>query len=219
MNSWLKFYKEYSKTKEYISKEQEAIQKVRDYGGNSACMFSGGKDSTVLLDILCKHYKPVLYIHHYKFNYDLMPPEYSKKLLKNMYVIMEQKADAHKSIYTSRNDTAADFFMAINKFTKKFNIKTIFSSLRSEESIKRKNLLRKEDIKFQNCRNIPILKDFMVRDIWAYIAKHRVPYLDEWYDRPDKRFASFNPKRKWERGGDWWGWTKGFWGCQSGREN
>ena len=136
----------------------------------------------------------------FHYDYELyMPRVLEKKILANLREINRDKfkveivrrgSKDRKSAYSYRK-----FWTSIQKIAKKYNVSHIISSLREEESIKRKFLIQHD--RLFGFKNLHLIRNWTWRDVWAYIVRYNVPYI-HYYDRISKitdysrsRFVTF----------------------------
>lgn len=215
------FYRGYAKTKLFKNKLSESINKIKsiDRNKNVMCLYSGGKDSTVVLDLMLKYCRGRLHEFHFDWG-NYIPAKFESEIKNNFFKIFQKY---HKSLtghnFKQENKKAISgkyegddqlFFIKVNEIIKKNKIDIVLSSLRAQESIKRKNILTKQKSLF-GAENLHVIRDWNTEDIWAYIFSNNLPF-HSWYDNPKKRFSVFMTDgivKDFE--GHNWLWNKDIW--------
>lgn len=148
--------------------------------------FSGGKDSTCVLDLVLKHSKDVL-VYHFYFGKYYVPYELEQQIIQNAKKIGAKRILVKTSKqYEILKREAINVLMKYYKkimepyfITKGYDI--VFLGLRKEESLKRK---RKIENSFfvGEIKEIYPIQNWTWVDVWAYIVVNDLPYL-EIYDK------------------------------------
>lgn len=187
----------------YKKHKKQAIELVKNaliaQKGTWVVSYSGGKDSTVLLDLCVKAgWKgPLLYIYYSKYE----NPEENLKMIEwatKHYGLELHQVDAPGEIYTYRQighffilpstdeerkavaKTNREYKGAVNKYVKKQDWIGQFIGMRIDESGQRKQTLGcRGPLYFAKTRGTwtccPIYR-WSGKDIWAYIVENDLPY-------------------------------------------
>lgn len=200
----------HSRTKGYKHRIEEAIQTaqkaIKEIGGNHALSYSGGKDSTVMLDICLRAgFKGELIQFFYsefenpKMNLE-MAGMIAEKIGLNLhrlkcYSSKEAWNEAGRFYVVPSNDlekrlvrkVSEDFGKQSNKISKENGYKLHFIGMRKAESKQRRMTLGSRGLTYYaktreavTCCPIGKLID---DDIWAYIICNNLPYIS-CYDNP-----------------------------------
>ena len=186
--AWKDTFIMHSETEQFqtlFCKTKENIKTILNHFEKSYIAYSGGKDSCVLLDLVLNlNTKTPAY--HWDYGPYLIPREIEYKLINNAF-----KIGVHRLIYaTSDKYRKHQNYVWYKEFLGKelpklanagFDLS--FIGLRAEESYKRrqktKTLLSNDNYM---CNAFP-LKDWTYKDIYAYLLKNNVPYLEKHYDK------------------------------------
>lgn len=194
----------HSQTKGYKRRIKEAIQTsqkaIKEIGGNHALSYSGGKDSTVMLDICLKSGFNGDLIQFFYSEYenpkmnlvmgDNMSKKYSLKLYRlKCYSSKEAWDEAGRFFVVPSNDlekslvrkVAADFGKQSNKISEENGYNLHFIGMRKAESKQRRMTIGSRGLTYYTktrngftCCPIGKLTD---DDIWAYIISNNLPYI------------------------------------------
>lgn len=200
----------HSKTKGYKRRIEEAMQTaqkaIKEIGGNHALSYSGGKDSTVMLDICLKAgFKGDLMQFFYseyensQMNLEMadnMSEKYRLKLYRiKCYSSKEAWDEAGRFFAVPSNDlekslarkVSADFGKQSKKISQENGYNLHFIGMRKAESRQRRMTLGSRGLTYYTktrnaftCCPIGKLTD---DDIWAYIVSNNLPYIS-CYDNP-----------------------------------
>jgi phosphoadenosine phosphosulfate reductase len=201
--------------KSKINKAREVLDMARNkYGDRLAIAWTGGKDSTLILDIVKKHFGfipfPALFIDStmeyeeiYQFidkyttlwKIELFIEQYSDDDLKRFY----STQDIEKKKKIIREAKIYSIKKAINKYSLEGYIVGIRRDEHEARSKERYASPREDHIRIH-----PIL-DFSEQDVWKYIKKYNVPY-SSLYDRGyrslgEKHFSKPIKENEKERSG------------------
>ncbi len=207
----------WSKTDEFKEKVNEArriIKNALDLYGSDKCFisFSGGKDSTVLLNLVYSIDKNVLVVH-WDYGKYFIPRKIHEEIINILkwhdakYIVATSTAyERYKR--KARNVLGRHYIGKFLKYMYEQGYRLVFIGLRKEESIRRKIRLKdyfeKDKSGLINC--YPIM-NWSYKDVWAYIYSRKIPYLSV-YDRYNKvlghnrsRFVTLFDKEFEDRGG------------------
>lgn len=193
----------HAKSWNFINKVDQAnklIKKALTQGTKFYVSWSGGKDSTVVLDLVQRQ-QPDISVLHIKSGYEL--PDgygYILQLVKDLrlnFTEMQTPIDylqlcqefglphvrskaTQKKVVSMIKKNPANEWALTNNYT------GLFWGIRAEESVSRRNLARCKGARFIDKNNIirisPII-DWTVKDIWAYFVYAQIPvnpvYLHE----------------------------------------
>lgn len=190
-DEWKKYFLLWSRTEEYLKKLSEA-EKVIDDALNDFkkpyISYSGGKDSTALMHMVLKHNAEVTVVH---WDYG---PYYLPRAIEKEIIKIARKCGAKEirvltsSLYEKLGRKAVNVLgrhfigVEIPKLIRE-GFDCAFIGLRAEESVKRR--FRTDGFRETDRRgivNVFPLRNFTWRDVWAYIASEKVPYLS-YYDK------------------------------------
>ena len=178
---WTRFFKAWAKSEDFKKRVQEAESVVKLAKERVMVLFSGGKDSTVVLHLVTKFFDDAV-VFHFDYGAELMPRHVEAEVLENLQKIIREKAISIRIIrgnYGRSNTENARFYKhwwaAIEDTIKKYRVKTVVGSLRAEESIKRKRLVSSQAT-IRGVSNIFPLKNWSWKDVWAYIISNELPY-------------------------------------------
>jgi len=201
---WRQTFTMHSETEsfqELLEKTKKTIDLILSKFKKPYIAYSGGKDSCVLLDLIL-HINPKIIVFHWDYGPNLIPRIIEYRLINNAF-----KIGAERFIYVT-----SDRYLTNQKYVwyKDFLDKELpklskagfdlsFIGLRAEESIiraiKTKNILSHD--KYM-CNAFP-LRDWTYRDVYAYLLKNKIPYLEKHYDKYSKlmgydksRFVTFH---------------------------
>ena len=194
----------HSQTKGYKRRVEEAMQEtqkaIKEIDGNHVLSYSGGKDSTVMLDICMKcGFKGDL-IQFFYSEYenpimnldmaDMMSKKYGLKLYRlKCYSSKEAWDEAGRFFVVPSNvlekslvrKVAADFGKQSSKISQENEYNLHFIGMRKVESKQRRMTLGNKGLTYYantrksfTCCPIGKLKD---DDIWAYIVSNHLPYI------------------------------------------
>lgn len=200
----------HSKTKMYKRRIEDAMETARkaisEINGNHALSYSGGKDSTVMLDICMKAGFNGDLIQFFYSEYenpkmnldiaDMMSERCGLKLYRlKCYSSKEAWDDSGRFFVIPSNDlekrlvrkVASDFGKQSNKISEKNGYRLHFIGMRKAESNQRRMTLGSKGLTYYaktrngiTCCPIGNLTD---NDIWAYIISNNLPYIS-CYDNP-----------------------------------
>jgi len=175
---WIKTFRLWSETEEYFNRIKQA-QKITKAAlskyNNPYLAFSGGKDSTVMLDMVLKEY-PWIPVWHWDYGDQLMPREIEEEVINNAKLIGVNNLFVEKRVGSDARVNSGSgykqFFGSIDNLRKKHGWDLGFIGVRQEESYKRKSNYKNFIVK-NNC--YPLLK-LTWMDVWAYIVSNDLPY-------------------------------------------
>lgn len=175
--------------RELVSKTKSLIRNVLSSFKLPYVAFSGGKDSTVMLDLLIKE-RPEITVIHWDFGPYYIPRNIYNSLVKNAGNIGVKNLRIHTSKkYHSQkrraiNVLGSDFLGKLVPSLAKEGFDLAFIGLRAKESYKRRAKTKNYVVPFQShMMNCYPLRDWSYKDVWAYIVQNNVPYLSEFYDK------------------------------------
>jgi 3'-phosphoadenosine 5'-phosphosulfate sulfotransferase (PAPS reductase)/FAD synthetase len=174
--------------KEKVSTTKRIIKTALKQFEKHYIAFSGGKDSTALLDLVLNQDQEITVVH-WDFGPYYMPRDIYDHIIENAKEIgtKDLRTPTSKKYEKLKrkaiNVLGQDF---LGKYIPKMveeGYDLAFIGLRARESCKRRAKLNnyiKHDGTMFNCYPI---RDWSYKDVWAYIVKHELPYLNEFYDR------------------------------------
>jgi 3'-phosphoadenosine 5'-phosphosulfate sulfotransferase (PAPS reductase)/FAD synthetase len=184
-------YKLNAQTKRYKNlvyrTEQEIIETLKQFK-NISVSFSGGKDSTVLLDLVGRNFPDVF--TYVKDSNALFPDTWNLiEIYKKKYKFFIVKSDyTWQEIYKMREKKRISLAQGMiwnvydpaKKFIREHNIDVQCIGLRANESRVREMRFKiYGHLRIHKQIGIPCyypLKDWRVEDIWSYIEEHNLPY-------------------------------------------
>lgn len=199
----------HARTKGYkyrIRKASEEAEKAIKYSGRHALSYSGGKDSTVLLDICVKAGFKGDLIQFFYSRYenpelnlaiaDIMSEKYGLALYRlKCYSAQEAWDEAGRFFVVPANGTerklvrkvASDFGKQAKLISEEKGYNLHFIGMRKKESKQRTMTLAHKGLTYYastrksfTCCPIGNLTD---DDVWAYIVSNKLPYIS-YYDNP-----------------------------------
>lgn len=189
-----------------VAKAKEVIKKATEKGGEWIISFSGGKDSSVMLDLIysCGYKFPLQFFYYSPYETPEATVEIAKKFsvkydmplnIVKVYSCAEAWEEAGRFFCIPQNEkekllvrkTSTDFRKKSAAIIKNKNACGVFVGMRKDESkIRRMAISMHGKLYFAKDRHAwcctPIA-DFSADDIWAYIFKYNLPYLSV-YDNP-----------------------------------
>ena len=178
----------HSKHEDYLEHVKEANKNIEYVLENykPVLLYSGGKDSLVLLHMVMQHTTDVpVYYHDYGYDYESeqkkMPEDFTKEILEIAY---ETKAE---HIHIS-NPSSTDFFGQLFKYMEKEGLNLELLGIRGGESITRKNRVKGSLVRKEGVRTLAFpIRYLTTDDIWAYLVSNNVRYLSyyDYYARLD----------------------------------
>lgn len=187
---WREYFKTWSKTEEFKEKVRIAINiidKALNKYDKCFISFSGGKDSTTLMNLVLKRNKNILVVHWDYGRYFIPRPIFKEivKIIeyhtKNYRIFTSQLYEKYKR--SARNILGRHFIGRVIPILKSEGYECAFIGLRAEEGVRRrertKNYFENDKSGIVNCYPI---RDWSWRDVWAYIISNKVPYL-KLYDK------------------------------------
>lgn len=160
--------------------------------------FSGGKDSTVLLDMVLRQ-APEITVWNWDYGREMMPAVFQDEIIHNARNIgARDMVIASDPRCAGRDDAVGEwyrvFFQRISALSKE-GYDLALLGIRGAESGKRRRRGREQ--MFLGMRNIAPLYDWTARDVWAYIVANGLPYHSH-YERygavlpwEDVRFSTY----------------------------
>lgn len=181
----------HARTKEYtqkLNKTKSIIERALSNFSKPYIAYSGGKDSTALLDLVLSLNRDITVVH-WDFGPYYMPREIFNHIIENAKKIgaknlrtptsTKYKQQKRKAMNVLGQDFLGKYIP--NLIEEGYDL--AFIGLRAEESCKRRarteNYIR-HDGKMFNCYPI---RDWSYKDVWAYIVDNELPYLNEFYDK------------------------------------
>ena len=154
-------------------------------------MYSGGKDSAVIVHLLSRVHKKFV-IFHWDYGEALMPRRYEREailMLRDLVgrsdplVVLAKRPRARKAREDFRIGYRA-FWGKVRQVIRTFGVRSVVSSLRAEESVKRAIKTRKEfSFDIEGLPTFYPIRDWSWLDVFAYLAANRLP----WHSHYDLR--------------------------------
>ena len=173
-------------TKEFKNKlkgTNEVISEALHSCKKSYIAFSGGKDSTVMLNLVLQ-IKPGCMVFHWDYG-KFMPRQIEREIIRNMkklgainYMVRTSKKYRYKN---SNKVWYKEFFGKITSELIQEGYDLVFVGLRREESLRRKRRIDK-NISLTSIKECWPIADWGWKDIWAYIFSNGLPYASA-YDK------------------------------------
>ncbi len=176
-------FRMWSKTKEYQKRLQQAESMVKEVIQKCNCivLYSGGKDSLVLLDMALKVDSNIP-VYHFSAGYDYdskqikQPKEVTDEIIKIALDIGVKKENLY--VRGGRDPASSRFFGLLFELKKKLGCSVELLGIRAEESITRRGRVTNQLVQREGQRNVSFpLKWWTWRDIWAYIITNNLPYF------------------------------------------
>ena len=152
---------------------------IEYYVGLGECVvaFSGGKDSTVLLNLTLK-VDPAMDVFHWDHGSQLMPREIQKEIIANARGIGAKNLFVESSRLVEREDMRVNwrgwyrvFWGCLARVNREHGWVYQFVGLRKEEGCK-----RSAKINHPAKGEVYPLADWSYLDVWAYITSRNLPY-------------------------------------------
>ena len=161
----------WTETEEYKKKVEEAkkiIKNALKTHKKPYVAYSGGKDSTVMLNLILKQ-KPDILVFHYDYG------RYMPRWLEKEVITNAKKIGVQNFLLDSGKNWYKTFFGRIEKDFERKGYDLVFVGIRKEESCKRKARIEEKHFlsKMDECWP---LKNWTWKDVWGYIVKNELPY-------------------------------------------
>ncbi len=177
---WHRTFELWAETEEYKNHIRTAVKNIKTITKTkrSIVLYSGGKDSSVLLH-MCVRIEKTIPVYFFNAGYDYeskqmkMPPQVVKEITENA------KSYGASNIYVrgGAGPSSKRFFYYLSELKRELDIEVELLGIRQEESILRKirasTLIKKEG---ERTVSFPI-KDLSWKDVWAYIVSNNMRYL------------------------------------------
>jgi len=150
--------------------------------------WTGGKDSTVILDLVRKYFKGTIPCRVF-FNDSTMEFDEVYEFVENikndwgldLIIVKHSSGDLRKYEELSDYEEQRSFsrvmkINSIKRAIKKYSIKVFLSGVRWDEDPARES--EKYFVTEENHRRVHPILHFKEDDIWEYINKHKVPYVN-----------------------------------------
>lgn len=185
-----RLFLKYARKREHREKVERALRLI-ERAERPLVLYSGGKDSSVVVHLTSRVHKNYL-IFHWDYGETLMPRKYELEsllmlaeltALSDPLIVIAKRPQAHRAREDHRVGYRA-FWGAVDRVIKGFGVESVISSLRAEESHKRKSMT-KEDVRKDVGGKLTYhpIKDWSWIDVFAYLASHRLP----WHSHYDRR--------------------------------
>lgn len=181
----------WSKTEEYQGKLKETLNFLTSFlseANRPFVMFSGGKDSTVVLHLALRFRRDV-WAFHWDYGPYLIPRWLEKEIIQNAleigvkknHLIVRRRPHAETSRENFRIGYRA-FWGVLASLIRERGWDLCVGALRAEESSKRKRMTLKRVQMERGILHIYPIKDWTWKDVWAYIVSNKLPYAST-YDK------------------------------------
>ena len=183
----------WSRRPEFQAKVAAAVAQIKSFVERGKCCvaFSGGKDSTVLLDLALK-VDPDVDVFHWDHGSQLMPREIQKEIIVNARGIGAKNLFVESSRLVEREDMRVNwkgwyrvFWGCLARVNREHGWVYQFVGLRKEEGCK-----RSAKIKHPTKGEVYPLADWKYLDVWGYIVTRGLPY--------PKVYDKYGPVLGWE---------------------
>lgn len=176
-----KAFQLWSKQKEYQRRLKHAESMVKDVITRYNCivLYSGGKDSLVLLDMALK-VDPNIPVYHFSAGYDYESKQIKqpKQITDEIIGIARQLGVKNLYVKGQRDPASKRFFGLLFQVMKDIGATVELLGIRAEESITRRERVTKWLVQKEGQRQVSFpLKWFTWMDIWAYIVSNNLPYF------------------------------------------
>jgi len=186
VTDWKKIFKMFAETDEHKAKVQKAqniIRKALHTSKKPYIAYSGGKDSTCVLQLVLQQ-KPDIMVLHWDYGRYYIPRPLAQELVDNAIEIgaknirIETSAKYEELKRNAVNVLGEDFLGKLLPRLKQEGYDLCFLGLRAQESVKRKRKLKTRGVfwkesGFLNCAPIA---NWTWQDVWAYIFGNNLPY-------------------------------------------
>lgn len=185
-DEWRELFKLWAETDDYKKRIHEAENNIKQILNteNPVVLYSGGKDSLVLLHMTMKQNDNVpVYYSDSGYDYESQQIKMPKKMTDE---IIEVGKEAGANILYScghKNPNSKRFFGNLFRVMKKHNCDVELLGIRGGESTRRARRVKGPLIQMDGTRRVSFpIRDLDWRDIWAYLISNNVRYL-EYYDQ------------------------------------
>jgi 3'-phosphoadenosine 5'-phosphosulfate sulfotransferase (PAPS reductase)/FAD synthetase len=175
----------HSKHKTYQEHVKEAKQNIEHVleNYNPILLYSGGKDSLVLLHMIMQYTKDIpIYYNDSGYDYESqqqkMPKDFTKEILEIGY------ETGARDIHVGGGSTPSSrkFFGQLFEYMKQEGANLELLGIRGGESVGRKNRVNGPLVRKEGVRTIAFpIRYFTTDDIWSYLIANNVRYLS-YYD-------------------------------------
>ena len=193
-----RLFLKWSRRSEHKAKVMRALKLIR-LAERPLVMYSGGKDSSVVAHLTARVHKSFV-VFHWDYGDALMPRSYEREAL---LMLADLLADSSPMVVLAKRPHAFEareigaqgigyraFWGNVSKVIKEFNIKTVISALRAEESIRRSIMTKNIIGEVLKVPNFHVIRDWSWLDVFAYLTSNRLP----WHSHYDVR----GPLEGWE---------------------
>ncbi len=187
--NWQETFLTHSKTSLFKRRVIEAENIIKDalkIYKKPYIAFSGGKDSTCVLDLVLK-FNPNILVYHFYFGKYYVPLEIEKEVIENAEKIGAKRVMVRTSKQydvlkrEAKNVLGRYYKKVMEPYFVTHNFDSCFLGIRKEESAKRKRKVKNQFGMSKIIKEIYPIQDWNWLDVWAYIHSRNLPYL-KFYD-------------------------------------
>lgn len=183
---WRKLFEMHSKTEGYKKRVKTAEINIKQILNTEkpVVLYSGGKDSLVLLDMVMKQNNNIpIYYSDSGYDYESKQVKMPREMTED--IIKIGKEVGAKILYSCGHKTPNSrlFFSNLFKVMKKHGCNVELLGIRGGESVTRRERVKGPLVRIEGSRRVAFpLRYLDWKDIWAYLVMNDIRYL-EYYDK------------------------------------